>query len=204
VTFRDLLNEQVAGMILLMSDIRGEHLLPGRNPEEPRKFAVRRHEHDVLNLSIAIPCIAGIYGHVQLMQKFSHLLIVGHVCVHVVLIYGSVRIVKVLACVEIFWRYNGGLGSNVPVWQEGWLKKQLPGDHALRLIGEQVRAMLEAAAKEDGGIKNWYLRGLIGTELAYIETGLLAYAGQATKQQMENEKKSMRMQNLLSMLGECV
>ena len=80
-------------MILLMSVIRGEHLPPGRNPEEPRKCAVRGHEHDVSNLSIAIPCIAGIYGPVQLMQKFSHDFIVVHVCVHVVLIYGSVRIV---------------------------------------------------------------------------------------------------------------
>ena len=80
----------------------------------------------------------------------------------------------------------------------------MTGDEALRVIGEQVIPRLGAAAKEDGGITNWYLRGLIATELAYIETGLLAYAGQATKQQMESEKINMRMQNLLSMLGECV
>jgi hypothetical protein len=84
---------------------------------------------------------------------------------------------KVVACVEIFWYYKGGLHSNVPVWQQGWQEREMTGDRALRLIGEQVRPMLEAAVKEDGGIKNWYLRGLIGTELAYIETGLLAKNG---------------------------
>ena len=105
---------------------------------------------------------------------------------------------KVRECVEIFWRYNGG--QNVPVWQQGWRKWEMSGDDALRVIGDQVRPKLQAAGNEDGGITNWYLRGLIATELAYIETGLRAYAGQATKQVMESGKKNMRMQNLLNML----
>jgi hypothetical protein len=105
---------------------------------------------------------------------------------------------KVRACVEVFWWEKKG--SNTPIWQHGWRKLNMPDDEALRIIGEEVRPRLETAAKETAGIKNWKLRELIGTELAYIIAKWPAPAGQATKQQMESEKINMRMQNLPSML----
>jgi hypothetical protein len=133
---------------------------------------------------------------------------------------------EVLACVEEFWWYKGKLGSNVPVWQQGWVKWEMSADDALRVIEERVKPRLEAAGKEDGGIENWYLRSLIETELAYIETGWTTHVGHGTKQdnlqvvevepqEEQTEHKvqtiqpikaegSMRMHNLLSMLGKCV
>ena len=76
----------MAVMITRTCSTRGEYITLWINPEEPRKFTVGRHEHNVLNLSVGIPHIVGICGHMQSMQKMLPFP-ATHACVCVMLIY---------------------------------------------------------------------------------------------------------------------
>ena len=91
---------------------------------------------------------------------------------------------KVRECAELFWRYRHGTG--VPLWQEGWRQEQMSVVYALRVIGEKVIPLLEAAKEEKAGIGNWYLRSKINKALEYVKEGRSAHAwgvtGQATEQ----------------------